>query len=76
VELPLETGELVDKALDEAVEATASSTPELAEESWAAQRADALVALAKSYLGGSGEGEEEMLSEGDPRAMHPELTRH
>ena len=57
VELPLETGELVDKALDQAVEATASSTPELAEESWAAQRADALVALATSYLGGSGEGE-------------------
>jgi hypothetical protein len=57
VELPLETGELVDKALDQAVEAAASSTPELAEESWAAQRADALVALAKAYLGGNGEGE-------------------
>ncbi|MDZ7768327.1 MAG: DUF222 domain-containing protein [Woeseiaceae bacterium] len=57
VELPLETGELVDKALDQAVEATASSTPELAEESWAAQRADALVALAQTYLGRSGGGE-------------------
>ncbi|MEX2122801.1 MAG: DUF222 domain-containing protein [Woeseia sp.] len=57
VELPLETGELVDKALDRAVVAAASSTPELAEESWAAQRADALVALAKAYLGGNGEGE-------------------
>jgi hypothetical protein len=57
VELPLETGELVDKALDQAVEAAASSTPELAEESWAAQRADALVALAQTYLGGNGEGE-------------------
>ncbi|MEX0709064.1 MAG: DUF222 domain-containing protein [Woeseia sp.] len=57
VELPLETGELVDKALDQAVEATASSTPELAEECWAAQRADALVALAQTYLGGSGRGE-------------------
>jgi hypothetical protein len=57
VELPMETGELVDKALDRAMEATASSTPELAEESWSAQRADALVALAKAYLGGNGEGE-------------------
>jgi hypothetical protein len=57
VELPMETGELVDKALDQAVEVTVSSTPELAEESWAAQRADALVALAKAYLGGNGEGE-------------------
>ena len=57
VELPIETAELVDKALDRAVEATASSTPELAEESWAAQRADAFVALAKAYLGGNGEGE-------------------
>ncbi len=54
VELPLETGELIDKALDRAVEATASSAPELVEESWAAQRADALVAPAKAYLGGGG----------------------
>ena len=57
VELPFETGELVDKALDQALETTASSTPELADESWAAQRADALVAMAKAYLGGSGEDE-------------------
>jgi hypothetical protein len=42
----METGKLVDKALDRAREATASSGPEFAEESWAAQRADALVAMA------------------------------
>jgi hypothetical protein len=59
VELPLETGELIDQALDRAVEATASSTPELADESWAAQRADALVELAKAYLRGNGDGNEE-----------------
>jgi hypothetical protein len=59
VELPLETGELIDKALDRAleVEATSSSPdPELARESWSAQRADALVALAKSYLSGRKDG--------------------
>ncbi|HEX7061262.1 MAG TPA: DUF222 domain-containing protein [Woeseiaceae bacterium] len=54
VELPYETGELVDKALDRALEAEVAgvSEPEIAEESWAAQRADALVAMAKAYLSG------------------------
>src|SRR5690606_27056993 len=55
VELPLETGELVDKALDHALEATASSAPEFADESWSAQRADALVAMATDYLCGNRE---------------------
>jgi hypothetical protein len=54
VELPFETGELVDQALDRALEATVASAsdPEAAGDSWAAQRADALVALARAYLGG------------------------
>lgn len=52
VELPMETGELVDKALEKAMEATVASGPEFKEESWGAQRADALVALAKDYLSG------------------------
>jgi hypothetical protein len=55
VDLPLETGELIDKALDRARDAMASSGPEFAEESWAAQRADALVAMAKAFLSGERE---------------------
>jgi len=55
VELPLEAGELIDKALDKAREASASPGPEFAEESWAAQQADALVTMAKSYLSGTRE---------------------
>ena len=57
VELPLETGELVDKALDRALdqtmEAAASAEPDSAGQSWAQQRADALVELAMSYLNGN-----------------------
>jgi hypothetical protein len=52
IELPLETAELIEKALDRAMEATVSSDPEFAEESWGAQRADALVAMATDYLSG------------------------
>ncbi|HEX6994644.1 MAG TPA: DUF222 domain-containing protein, partial [Gammaproteobacteria bacterium] len=54
VELPVEMGELVDQALDRALEAAVSSKPgpEEADESWSARRADALVTLAKAYLGG------------------------
>ncbi|MGH8167999.1 MAG: DUF222 domain-containing protein [Woeseiaceae bacterium] len=56
VELPFETGELVDKALDRSMEASAASDPEFSEESWNAQRADALVQMAKAYLAGDAEG--------------------
>ena len=52
VELPVETAELIEKALDRAMDGTASPDPEFAEESWAAQRADALVAMATEYLNG------------------------
>jgi hypothetical protein len=55
VELPLESGELIDRALDRAREASAAAAPEFAEESWSAQQADALVAMARGYLTGQSE---------------------
>jgi len=48
VELPMEVGELVDKALDRARDDSASV--EFGDEPWAARKADALVALARAYL--------------------------
>jgi len=50
VEVPLEAGELIDKALDKARDDNPS--PEFAGESWSARQADALVNMAKAYLGG------------------------
>ena len=41
VEVPIEQGELIDKAIDKARETTAQERPEFAEESWSAQQADA-----------------------------------
>jgi len=55
VELPLETGELVEKALDRARDSSALQTPELADESWSVQQADALVTVVSAYLSGNGE---------------------
>jgi hypothetical protein len=55
VELPLEAGELIDKALDKAREISASQSPEFADESWSAQQADALVTMANAYLTGQRE---------------------
>ena len=51
VELPLETGELVEKALDKARDDSLSSA-EFVDESWAARQADALVSMASAYLSG------------------------
>ena len=55
VELPLETGALLEKALDRARDSTASQSPGLVDECWSAQQADALVTVANSYLSGDGE---------------------
>ncbi|HSN52848.1 MAG TPA: DUF222 domain-containing protein [Woeseiaceae bacterium] len=50
VELPMETGELVDAALDRARDD--SNFVEFGDVPWAARQADALVAVARSYLSG------------------------
>lgn len=50
VELPMETGDLIDKALDKAREN--DQEPEFADAPWSAQQADALVTMASAYLSG------------------------
>ncbi len=54
IELPMETGELVEKALDKARDDSVSRA-EFIDESWSARQADALVAMASSYLSGNAE---------------------
>ncbi len=54
VELPTETGELVEKALDKARDDSMSGA-EFADESWSARQADAMVSMASSYLTGNSE---------------------
>jgi len=54
IELPMETGELVEKALDKARDDSMSKV-EFVDESWSARQADAMVAMASSYLSGSAE---------------------
>jgi hypothetical protein len=56
IELPVEKGELIDKALDRARETSAFDHPEFAEESWRAIQADALVTMANDYLNGRNDG--------------------
>ena len=51
IELPTETGELVEKALDKARDDSMSAT-EFADESWSAQQADAMVSITSAYLSG------------------------
>src|SRR5690606_4538618 len=51
VELPLEAGEMVARAIDRAVQAgEVASGPEFGGDGWHAQQADALVAVARGYL--------------------------
>ena len=55
IELPLETGELLEKALDRARDTRVVNTTDGGDECWSVLQADALVAIANAYLSGSGE---------------------
>jgi hypothetical protein len=84
VELPIEDGELIVRALDCAVaagEVTTDVDPEAVAESkgtaWRAQQADALVAVVKSYLdggstsdGGSTADHHQVVIHADARSLH------
>ena len=54
IDLPIESGELLDKALDKARESdqpeSAASVPEIAEASWSKRQADAFMCLIRDYL--------------------------
>src|SRR5690554_2692986 len=52
VEIPLEQGELVCRALDKAVQSAPEPGPELRDTPWLARQADALVEIARCYLAG------------------------
>ena len=52
VELPLDTGELLEKALDKARDDVCLEIPDLVDTSWSTRQADALVNVFKGYLHG------------------------
>ena len=52
IELPMETGELVEKAIDKARDDSMSNV-EFVDDSWSARQADAMVSMANSYLSGN-----------------------
>ncbi len=52
VELPLDIGELLEKALDKARDDESLDFPDLADTSWSTRQADALVNVLKGYLHG------------------------
>jgi len=52
IELPMETGELLEKALDKARD-DATLSAEFVDASWSARQADAMVSMASSYLSGN-----------------------
>lgn len=57
VDIPIDVGELLEKALDKARDDVANKMPDLLDESWSTQQADAFVNMVTGYLSG-GDGEE------------------
>ena len=53
IELPIEAGELIEKALDKARDDVALDHPDIADTTWSKRQADAFVTLLKEYLAGS-----------------------
>ena len=54
VELPMDAGEVVEKALEMAHDDDSSEIPDFAETSWSSRQADALVTMATGFLSGDG----------------------
>lgn len=52
VELPMDTGELLERALDKARDDEVLQVPDLAETAWATRQADAFVNVVSGYLAG------------------------
>ena len=62
VELPMDTGDLVEKALDKARDDESEDLPEFGEVSWSTRQADAFVNMVSGYLSGdSGKGNDNYL---------------
>ncbi len=53
VELPLDTGELIEKALDKARDDEVLAGPDITDTSWSARQADAFVNMVGTYLSGN-----------------------
>jgi len=56
VDLPLETGELIEKALDKARDDECLQIPDLVDTSWSTRQADAFITMLKEYLQDSAKG--------------------
>ena len=54
IELPLDTGKLLEKALDKARDNEVPERPDLTDTSWSARQADAFVNMVTGYMSGAG----------------------
>jgi len=58
VELPMESGELLEKALDKARDDEVRERPDLADTSWSTRQADAFLSMVTGYLSGTEKGQQ------------------